>query len=64
MALFYDDKEGIGRNILSLSSNVIIRLTHVFVCANSTLNFFIYYANGKRSVGYVHMLVRVMQSHL
>ena len=42
-------KAGIGRNILSLSSNVIIRLTHVFVCANSTLNFFIYYANGKRS---------------
>ena len=28
--------------------NIIIRMTHLYVCANSTLNFFIYYANGKR----------------
>jgi hypothetical protein len=23
-------------------------MTHLYVCANSTLNFFIYYVNGKR----------------
>ena len=28
--------------------NVIIRMTHLYVCANSTLNFFIYSVNGKR----------------
>ena len=27
--------------------NIIIRMTHLYVCANSTLNFFIYYVNGK-----------------
>ena len=27
--------------------NVIVRMTHLYVCANSTFNFFIYYVNGK-----------------
>ena len=31
--------------------NIIIRMTHLYVCANSTLNFFIYYVNGKVSMG-------------
>jgi hypothetical protein len=26
----------------------LFRITHLYVCANSTLNFFIYYVNGKR----------------
>ena len=27
--------------------NIIVRMTHLYVCANSTFNFFIYYVNGK-----------------
>jgi hypothetical protein len=29
-------------------SNVIMRLSSVLVCVNSTMNFFLYYVNGSR----------------